>query len=166
MLQKKICMLGAFATGKTSLVRQFVHSRFSEAYHSTVGVKIDRKRLELEGKTVNLILWDLAGRDGVEEIPTSYMRGSAGLFFVADGTRRETLADVLELRALAESVVGDVPCMLALNKKDLAEDWVLREADVEPFTAAGWRIFPTSAKTGEGVEDAFRWLAVKMTGGE
>ena len=166
MLQKKICMLGAFATGKTSLVRQFVYSRFSEAYHSTVGVKIDRKTLELGGKTVNLILWDLAGRDGVEEIPTSYMRGSSGFFFVADGTRRETLPDVLELRALAEAEAGAVPCMLALNKKDLAADWALRQADVEPLTAAGWRIFPTSAKTGEGVEDAFRWLAGKMTGSE
>jgi hypothetical protein len=159
MLQKKICMLGAFATGKTSLVRQFVYSRFSDAYHSTVGVKIDRKTVEVGGKSVNLILWDLAGRDGVEEVPMSYLRGSAGLFFVADGTRRETLTDVLELRARAAAELGDVPCMLALNKKDLTEDWVLREADVEPLTAAGWRIFPTSAKTGEGVEEAFAWLA-------
>jgi hypothetical protein len=161
MLQKKICMLGAFATGKTSLVRQFVYSRFSDAYHSTVGVKIDRKTVEVGGKSVNLILWDLAGRDGVEEVPMSYLRGSAGLFFVADGTRRETLTDVLELRARAAAELGDVPCMLALNKKDLSEDWVLREADVEPLTAAGWRIFPTSAKTGEGVEEAFAWLAEK-----
>jgi len=161
MLQKKICMLGAFATGKTSLVRQFVYSRFSDAYHSTVGVKIDRKTVDVEGKSVNLILWDLAGRDGVEDVPISYLRGSAGLFFVADGTRRETLTDVLELRARAEAELGVLPCMLALNKKDLAEDWVLREADVEPLTAAGWRIFPTSAKTGEGVEQAFGWLAEK-----
>jgi small GTP-binding protein len=161
MLQKKICMLGAFATGKTSLVRQFVYSRFSDAYHSTVGVKIDRKTVDVEGKSVNLILWDLAGRDGVEEVPMSYLRGSSGLFFVADGTRRETLTDVLELRARAAAELGDLPSMLALNKKDLAEDWVLREADVEPLTAAGWRIFPTSAKTGEGVEAAFGWLAQK-----
>ena len=165
MLQKKICMLGAFATGKTSLVRQFVYSRFSDAYHSTVGVKIDRKTVEVEGKSVNLILWDLAGRDGVEDVPISYLRGSAGLFFVADGTRRETLTDVLELRARAEAELGALPCMLALNKKDLAEDWVLREADVEPLTAAGWRIFPTSAKTGEGVEQAFAWLAERTVAG-
>ncbi len=45
MLQKKICMVGAFATGKTSLVAQFVRSIFSEKYQTTVGVKIDKKQL-------------------------------------------------------------------------------------------------------------------------
>jgi len=43
VIQKKICMIGAFATGKTSLVSQFVHSIFSDKYHTTVGVKIDKK---------------------------------------------------------------------------------------------------------------------------
>ena len=61
MLQKKICMLGGFSVGKTSLVRRFVQSIFSETYLTTVGVKIDKKSVELPGKTVDLILWDLAG---------------------------------------------------------------------------------------------------------
>jgi GTPase SAR1 family protein len=41
MLQRKICMIGGFSAGKTSLVRRFVKSVFSEAYLTTVGVKID-----------------------------------------------------------------------------------------------------------------------------
>ena len=45
MIKKKICMLGAFAVGKTSLVQQYVHSIFSEKYQTTVGVKIDKKTL-------------------------------------------------------------------------------------------------------------------------
>jgi len=43
MIQKKICMLGSFAVGKTSLIRRFVESIYSEAYHTTVGVKIDKR---------------------------------------------------------------------------------------------------------------------------
>ena len=42
-LQKKICMLGGFSVGKTSLVKRFVASVFSETYLTTVGVKIDKK---------------------------------------------------------------------------------------------------------------------------
>ena len=63
MLQKKICMLGGFSVGKTSLVRRFVKSIFSETYLTTVGVKIDKKSVALPDKTVDLILWDLAGED-------------------------------------------------------------------------------------------------------
>ena len=64
MIQKKVCMVGLFGTGKTSLVQQFVHSLFSERYLSTVGVKIDRKPMEVDGVALTLVLWDLAGRDG------------------------------------------------------------------------------------------------------
>src|SRR6185295_15250827 len=56
MIQKKVCMVGLFGTGKTSLVQRFVHSLFSERYLSTVGVKIDRKQVDLDGTTVALVL--------------------------------------------------------------------------------------------------------------
>jgi GTPase SAR1 family protein len=36
MLQKKICMLGGFSVGKTSLVKRYVESVFSETYLTTV----------------------------------------------------------------------------------------------------------------------------------
>ena len=88
MIQKKVCMVGVYGTGKTSLVRQFVHAKFSEKYLSTVGVKIDRKPVRAADQDVNLLLWDLEGRDEVQDINTSYLRGAAGIFYVVDGTRR------------------------------------------------------------------------------
>ncbi len=157
--QKKICMVGAFGVGKTSLVRRFVHSRFSEAYHGTVGVKVDRKTVELEGAPVNLILWDLAGRDEVEDVPTSYLRGSAGLFFVIDGTRRATFDAALDLRARAHGAIGAVPAVVALNKTDLTALWDLEARDVARLEGEGWHVLRTSARTGAGVEEAFTWLA-------
>lgn len=157
MMQKKVCMVGLFATGKTSLVQRFVHSRFSERYLSTVGVKIDRKEVEVDGTGVTLLLWDLAGRDGIEDISPSYLRGSHGILYVADGTRRETWEQLGELRALARDAAGEVPCVLALNKTDLTEQWALSRAHEERL-AAEWNLVRTSAKSGEGVEEAFRRL--------
>ena len=87
-IQKKICMLGAFSVGKTSLVKRYVASVFSETYLTTVGVKIDKKTVDLAGRVVNLILWDLAGEDDIASLRMSYLRGSAGYVLVADGTRR------------------------------------------------------------------------------
>lgn len=159
MIQKKICMVGVFGTGKTSLVQQFVHSIFSVKYHSTVGVKIDRKVVELDGGSVNLVLWDLAGRDGTQDIPPSYLKGAHGVLYVVDGTRRETIDELPSLRELAHSAAGSVPSLVALNKSDLTDEWCLKDRDVASLESAGLSVLRTSAKTGVGVEEAFARLA-------
>jgi len=162
MLQKKVCVLGAFGVGKTSLVRRYVQSIFSDAYLTTVGVKIDKKNLNVGEMPVTLILWDIAGEDDVTSIRMSYLRGASGYFLVADGTRGETLdvAGSIHTRAAAE--VGPVPFVLLLNKADLQNEWDLVEPSVEKLQHAGWTILRTSAKTGEGVEEAFQVLANRM----
>jgi GTPase SAR1 family protein len=71
-LQKKICMLGGFSVGKTSLVKRYVQSVFSETYLTTVGVKIDKKTVDLPDRSVSLILWDLAGEDDISSLRMSY----------------------------------------------------------------------------------------------
>jgi small GTP-binding protein len=155
MIQKKVCMVGLFGTGKTSLVQRFVHSMFSERYLSTVGVKIDRKALEIDGASLTLVLWDLAGRDGHEDITTSYLRGAHAILYVADGTRRESCEQLSELKTLAQAAAGDVPSVLALNKADLKDRWAIGAGD-EDALAREWDLVRTSAKTGDGVEELFR----------
>ena len=159
MIQKKVCMVGVYGTGKTSLVQRYVHSLFSAKYHSTVGVKIDRKQVTVGSTEVNLLLWDVEGRTADQDIPASYLRGAHAVFYVADGTRRETFDQLYDLREHARSAAGDVPGIVALNKADLKEQWLLSAADSAKLIANGFHVLSTSAKTGEGVEDAFRLLA-------
>jgi GTPase SAR1 family protein len=83
-------MLGGFSVGKTSLVKRYVHSVFSETYLTTVGVKIDKKTVTLSDRIVNLILWDLAGEDDINSLRMTNLRGAAGYVLVADGTRPST----------------------------------------------------------------------------
>ncbi len=159
MIQKKICMVGVYGTGKTCLVQQFVQSIFSEKYLSTVGVKIDRKQVKVGEEDVTLLLWDLEGRDGTRDITPSYIRGAHGIIYVADGTRRETVDQLSEIRSLVADAVGDIPSIIALNKVDLESDWKLTPEDESAAGDAGLHRLRTSAKTGEGVEEAFQWLA-------
>jgi small GTP-binding protein len=159
MIQKKICMVGVFATGKTCLVQRYVHSIFSPRYLSTVGVKIDRKEVSVHGEPLMLLLWDLEGRDGTRDVNPSYVRGAHGLIFVVDGTRPETLAHGLELHELVAKHVGLLPSVFAFNKSDLSDDWKLSRADEDRVTALGLYAVHTSAKTGLGVETTFQWLA-------
>lgn len=162
MIQKKICMLGSFAVGKTSLVARFVHSIYRDQYLTTVGVKIDKKQVRVGDDDVTLILWDLHGEDEFQKIRSAYLRGSSGFLFVADGTRRSTFDKIHELQENAVSAVGDVPFVVLVNKSDLKPEW---DVDAEALGAAtdrGWTILETSARTGEGVEGAFLAIAESM----
>jgi small GTP-binding protein len=164
MIQKKICMLGASAVGKTSLVSRFVRSLFSDKYHTTVGVKVDKKVVALGQEQMDLLLWDLYGEDEFQKIRNSYLRGSSGYVLVVDGTRRETLDKAVVLQNRTEETIGKVPFVLVVNKADLAEKWEIDDAAIEELNKRGWPAFKTSAKTGEGVEQAFLALARNMAG--
>lgn len=162
MIKKKICLLGSFAVGKTSLVRRFVHSIFSETYHTTIGVKIDRKTLSLGDETVNLMLWDIHGEDDFQKVKSTYLLGSSAYFLVVDGTRRHTLDVARSLHRLAVDTVGDIPFIVLLNKSDLDDQWDLEDDDLVQSAADGWTLVKTSAKTGEAVEEAFMELTRRM----
>ncbi len=162
MLKKKICMLGAFAVGKTSLVQRFVRSIFSEKYLTTVGVKIDKKTIDVGGKTVDLMLWDLQGEDEFQKLNTSYLRGASGYFLVIDGTRASTLEGALALKDKVDHALGHVPFLVLVNKVDLMAQWELDENKLEELQDRQWPVARTSAKTGEGVEEAFRELTLRM----
>jgi len=165
MLQKKICMIGSFAVGKTSLVRRFVESIYSDAYHTTVGVKVDKKVVQSGGNEVTLVLWDIYGEDELQKMRWSYVRGASGYLLVADGTRRATLDKAVELEEKLRQEVGAIPFVFAVNKSDLAADWDLDTALEERPAMKSWKILRTSAKTGEGVEQAFEMLTRAMLGG-
>ena len=162
MVQKKVCMLGGFSVGKTSLVKRFVESVFSETYLTTVGVKIDKKTVDLGDRAVNLILWDVAGEDDISTLRMSYLRGSAGYVLVADGTRPSTLEVALSLRERVEAEHGPLPFVLLLNKNDLQDQWAMDSTELDDLRRAGWSVRSSSARTGVGVEDAFRELAVRV----
>ena len=161
MIQKKICMVGASAVGKTSLVRRFVESIFDERYQTTIGVKIDKKRVEASGREVTLVIWDLAGEDDLAQVRPSHMRGAAGYLLVADGSRKSTLATAQDIQQRIGATQGPLPFLLLVNKSDLVEQWESGEALAE-IAALGWSTLNTSAKTGDGVETAFEQLAVRM----
>ncbi|MBD2354077.1 GTP-binding protein [Tolypothrix sp. FACHB-123] len=162
MLQKKICMVGAFATGKTSLVSRFVSSIFSENYHTTVGVKIDKKTVNIQDKIINLILWDLYGEDEFQKVRMSYLRGSSGYLLVVDGTRKNTLEKALNLQGRVEETIGQVPFIMMLNKCDLTDEWEIDAVEIDAIKQKNWIVMKTSAKTGQGVAEAFQTLAEKI----
>ncbi len=162
MIQKKICMLGATGVGKTSLVRRFVQSIYSEKYQSTIGVKVDKKSVRVGDEEVNLLLWDLQGEDEVFSIRPSFLRGASGYLIVVDLTRHETFVTAFSIQRMVEREVGPLPFLVLFNKNDLTEQFEIVPAELEQMMEFGWKMYRTSAKSGERVEDAFQKLAEKI----
>lgn len=162
MIKKKICLLGAFSVGKTSLVTRYVQHTFSEKYLTTVGVKVDKKSVSTDGNDVDLLIWDIHGEDDIHDISPSYLRGASGYLLVVDGTRHETLTVAGELDRRMRDMVGAVPFVVLLNKADRRDGWEIDDASLDELRRQGWNILETSAKTGAGVEEAFLSLARAM----
>lgn len=158
----KVCMLGDFGVGKTSMVSRFVHSTFSAKYLTTVGVKVDSKEVVLPQRDlVKLVVWDIAGRSALDALGAHYLRGASALLLVADGTRESSLSSALNLLMQSRSMLPDVVVALAVNKLDLVERW-----EVAPATLAELRrslpVFETSALSGDGVEGIFLEIATRL----
>jgi len=162
MTAKKVCMVGSFSVGKTSLIERYVCSIFSDQYLTTVGVKISKKAVVAKGQDVSLILWDMEGKDDYSNINLSHLRGAMGLFLVVDGLRRETLDEACTLQTVVDALVGDIPRILLINKADLADRWEVTDDDITRLKQQGFRIMKTSAKTGHGIDAAFLALTEAM----
>jgi small GTP-binding protein len=168
-VSKKVCLLGDFAVGKTSLARRFVYNLFDDRYLSTIGVKVSRKTLDIprgeEVLEINLLIWDLAGSDEFNQARKSYLRGAAGALLVCDMTRPQTLASLQNYAHELLEMNPDARFVVAANKCDLIAradpgEQCLTPGQIEEFAgafAAPWTL--TSARTGDEVETLFRALA-------
>jgi len=175
-ISKKVCLLGEFAVGKTSLVRRFVYDVFDDKYISTIGVKVSRKTVVVPHEDdlidLNMMLWDLAGSQAYSRVRASYYRGAAGAVLVCDLTRAETLAGLLPYAQDLAQVCPKARFVVAGNKNDLVgerqimlEDLGGAAAEIERTTGCG--SVPctlTSALTGQEVEMLFRRLALMVIG--
>ncbi len=159
MIQKKICMLGAFAVGKTSLVQRYVTGLFGDHYLTTVGVRVDKKVVQVAGQEIKLILWDLAGEDLYTQLNMAYLRGMAGYILTIDGTRMATFDKALDIVQRCQEIYPQALGQVALNKADLTDTWQLTDAHTAVLQALGLGVYHTSAKTAQAVEEIFARLA-------
>ncbi len=165
-LSKKVCLLGDFAVGKTSLVRRFVYDYFDDQYLSTIGVKVSRKTISLaHGQDIvelTLMLWDLAGGEEFTPMRASYLRGAAGMLLVGDLTRPPTFDLLSRYVADMEQLGARLPLVLAANKVDLfgegeGDQETLAQVQALAKTLSA-PLYLTSALAGNEVESAFRDL--------
>ena len=160
IVQKKICLLGDFSVGKTSLIRRYVETRFDETYLSTIGVHMSRKRLERDNHLLDFFIWDLIGGEDFQQIGRNYLLGAAGALVVCDLTRRETLPKMAYYAEQMRSVNETAALIFLGNKVDLTAERTISDEEIRQAVAGlSHRFLLTSAKTGANVNEAFDQLA-------
>jgi len=163
---KKICMLGDFGVGKTSLVRRYVHNEFSPDYQTTLGVNIykytDEVPTDAGPVEFRHLLWDIEGGLQRQSLLDSYIGGSAGAIVVGDVSRPDRIETMRENAMRFQQARPGRPVVFALNKSDLIEqDDLAAEAESLAKDFRG-SVQYTSALTGEAVAALFRTLAEQI----
>lgn len=166
-IASKICIVGDFAVGKTSVAERYVNNHFSHKYLTTVGVKIDTREIERPdlGVAHKLVIWDVAGSDRFEAAQLAYLRGASGYIYVADGTRVNTLRSIVYLQNQISELYDALPAVALVNKSDLVGEWEVRDEHLETLRVQFGNVFETSAKTGDEVKHAIDNLAERILDG-
>jgi len=164
----KLAVLGNSAVGKTSLINQYIHQKFEQDYHPSLGVNIVIKEMDLEEKNIHvkMILWDIAGQDKYDLSRKAFFQGCAGALFVYDVTRQDTFKDVRAkwLKDLKEFGKKNAAYLLIGNKNDLTEEKIVTTQDGEKLAKKmkASEFIETSAKQGGNVEKAFKTLVLSV----
>lgn len=161
----KVVLLGREYGGKTSLVERFVNSRFNEnvPYQNTIGAAFGAKTLTVGGnKSMTLGIWDTAGSERYEAMSRIYYRGASAAVVCYDLTDAASWERakfwIREVRGHEEN------CKVYLcgTKKDLLEqrDRGMDHYDsIDYADSVGAKVFETSSKTGENVDELFQAIA-------
>ncbi|CAF1150226.1 unnamed protein product [Adineta ricciae] len=163
----KVLVIGELATGKTAVVKRYMHNFFSDHYRSTIGVDFALKVIPYnDDTTIRLQLWDIAGQERFGNMTRVYYKDAVGCLIVFDITRESTFDAVMRWKSDLDSKVqlpnGDrIPCVLLANKCDLVKDDLADNAQQmnEYCQEKGFvKWFETSAKDNINIENSIKFL--------
>ena len=160
----KVLLIGDSSVGKTSLISRFVDDAFAQSYTATVGIDNKAKVVDLDGFRVKLQIWDTAGQERFRTLTTAYYRGAQGIALVYDITRPNTFRNATYwMTSIEEHAPPGAKKILIANKADLYPDREISTPEGQGQASnCDMSYFEVSAKTGEGVTEAFIALAQEM----
>jgi len=159
MISKKVILTGSFGVGKTSLFNQFIFKTFSDKYLTTIGVKVNKRTVEIEDQEVSILLWDIAGEISQDKVPNSYFLGASAVIYVIDLNRPITFQNATTDLEHLKKIIPDCIIKVVGNKIDLIEPNLLDDLKSKMIIPCD---ILTSAKTGENVDGLFVQLATEL----
>lgn len=162
----KLIVCGDYAVGKTSLIRRLVDDAFKDNYIATLGVDITKKTIKIDDNfIVNFLLWDVSGQiKQMAPYRKRFYTGANALFIVFDKTRKESFQNIgTWLQDISSELSEKIPKILVANKNDLIESFEVSTDEIRNYAEElKIEFIETSAKTGENVLEAFKYIGMKI----
>ena len=159
----QLLVIGDTSVGKTSLITRYTNGTFKDEYLATVGLDYYSKEEIINNKTINIKIWDTAGQERFKALTQSYFRNAEGVMLAFDVTKSESYDNLKDwIASIKKNLEGKnifLPLIIVGNKIDMEESREVEKESAEQFaTENNYKYFETSAKTGEGVDEAVRDL--------
>ncbi|XP_013189296.1 ras-related protein Rab-21 [Amyelois transitella] len=160
----KVVLLGEGCVGKTSLLLRYIEDKFNDKHITTLQATFLNKKLNINGKRINLSIWDTAGQEKFHALGPIYYRNSNGAILVYDITDEDSFGKVKNwVKELKKMLGADIVLFIAGNKIDLEHERTVSLEEAESYAnMVGAKHFYTSAKLNQGVEDLFLDLTQEM----
>ena len=159
----QLLVIGDSSVGKTSLITRYTNGTFKEEYLATVGLDYYSKVEAINNQTINIKLWDTAGQERYKALTQNYFRNAEGVLLTFDVTNTDSFNNLKDwIGSIKTNMEGKnifLPLIIVGNKIDMEDAREITKEDAEKFVSDNnYKYFETSAKTGEGVDDAIRDL--------
>ena len=162
----KILLIGDSSVGKTCLISKYAIGVFNEDYITTIGFDSRQKEEIINNEKVLVKIFDTAGQERFQSITANYLRNAEGVILVYDLTSTESFENLkFWIESIKNNLGNDepIPIIIIGNKIDLEDARVINKSVAEKFAKDNnYKYFETSAKTGEGVDDAFREIVKQI----
>ena len=161
----KLVLIGDTCVGKSCILVRFSDDIFNDNYVTTIGVDFRFKTMVIKNKVAKIQIWDTAGQERYRSITTAYYRGAAAIIICCDCTNKESFNNVKNwIEEIAKYTdENTVDKIVFMNKCDLSEERIIKKEEIEKFEKEnGIKVLEVSAKTGEGIDNAFEYIISKL----
>ena len=164
----KITIIGDGGVGKTSLIKKFTQGSFQKEYIKTIGAQFSEYDAEIRGDAIRLLFWDIAGQDDFIFLRPSFYRESRAAIIVysleENDLGKRSFEDITNWHEDIKKYCEDIPIVIFANKVDLIKEYTLDRTKVQELVKERGFLgyYLTSAKTGQGVHEAFNTLINKL----
>ena len=157
----KILTIGESGVGKTCILRRFVENKFLKNHLATIGIDFETKNIEIDGTPIKLKIWDTAGQERFRNITNQYYKGADGIILVFDVTDQKSFEKIKEWMSQikANTQADQIGLVLLGNKCDIEPRTISKNDGEELGKELGIEYYETSAMKGDGIAQAFEFLA-------
>ena len=157
----KLLLIGNTFVGKTLIVQKFIDNTFSKSTKATIGVDLQSRILDINGKKVKYLIWDTAGEDRMKTMTYAYYRGCHVVLIVYDVTSKKSFENVTTwVECVDKFAKSNVLRILVGNKTDLEDKRVISKEEGKKLAEEnGLKFYEISAKTMNGLVEMFEDVA-------